>query len=128
MADTELFDAGGTLWDWPNQQVVRADQSGPGWEEFPEPDPPTITGTTPAGPWSNAANLDVTVHGTLFGPATMLWYAGFTPAAYAVISPTEIQITQLEIGGLAPGTNDLSVFDPATGASGQPFPVEITAA
>ena len=128
MTDVDVMDAGGTLWDAPNQQVVRADQSGPGVQPEPEPDPPTISGTTPAGPFTNAANVNLSIQGTLFGPGSMLFFAGFSPANYTVVSATQIDVVGLEIQGLAPGSHDLSVFDPATGASSLPFPIVITAA
>jgi hypothetical protein len=132
MTDTDIapMGPGGTLWSWPNQQVVRTDQRGPGIDTPPlPPDPvdPTITGLTPAPPYSNAANVPVSIAGTGFIATSSVNFDGSTPASITYVSATQLDVV-LEVMGIAAGTKDLQVVNAADGTVSAMFPVEVTAA
>src|SRR5262245_9359702 len=126
----EARGAGGTLWNWPNEQVVRADQSGPGigmggpgtTGPGGKPSTATVTGLQPTSVQAGGM-VSVIVDGTGFTEDTQIEVVdyGTGPNATSYISATQVQTNYLfpqtkgtyQVGVRNPG-EDLSNTRPFT--------------
>jgi IPT/TIG domain len=105
----------GAVWDFPNQQVVRADGSGPGIETVA----PVLTSLLPTTAVVGAANLTLQCNGTGMTTQSVIVFDG-ADMATTFVSPTQVTCTITPSTATA-GSVDVAVRNGNEPSNTRPF-------